>query len=129
MKKFDELYAIATRKSQYDQTNTWFKGVETYLEAIGKEVDEVREEIREDRLCHLEYELGDVLWNYLNVLKALEREKGIDPEKVLERACTKYEQRVSAIESGRSWDEVKQQQKQALNAEHEATQLETMKSK
>ncbi len=33
MKKFDELYAIATRKSQYDQTNTWFKGVETYLEA------------------------------------------------------------------------------------------------
>ena len=36
MKKFDELYAIATRKSQYDQTNTWFKGVETYLEAIGK---------------------------------------------------------------------------------------------
>ena len=46
MKKFDELYAIATRKSQYDQTNTWFKGVETYLEAIGKEVDEVREEIR-----------------------------------------------------------------------------------
>lgn len=41
MKKFDELYAIATRKSQYDQTNTWFKGVETYLEAIGKEVDEV----------------------------------------------------------------------------------------
>ncbi len=53
MKKFDELYAIATRKSQYDQTNTWFKGVETYLEAIGKEVDEVREEICEDRLCHL----------------------------------------------------------------------------
>ena len=81
MKKFDELYAIATRKSQYDQTNTWFKGVETYLEAIGKEVDEVREEIREDRLCHLEDELGDVLWNYLNVLKALAREKGIDPEK------------------------------------------------
>lgn len=31
MKKFDELYAIATRKSQYDQTNTWFKGVETSL--------------------------------------------------------------------------------------------------
>lgn len=86
MKKFDELYAIATRKSQYDQTNTWFKGVETYLEAVGKEVDEVREEIREDRLCHLEDELGDVLWNYLNVLKVLEREKGIDPEKVLERA-------------------------------------------
>lgn len=81
MKKFDELYAIATRKSQYDQTNTWFKGVETYLEAIGKEVDEVREEIREDRLCHLEDELGDVLWNYLNVLKALEREKGIDLRK------------------------------------------------
>ncbi|OCH68001.1 nucleotide pyrophosphohydrolase [Vibrio diabolicus] len=124
MKKFDELYAIATRKSQYDQTNTWFKGVETYLEAIGKEVDEVRE----DRLYHLEDELGDVLWNYLNVLKALEREKGIDPEKVLERACAKYEQRVSAIESGRSWDEVKKQQKQTLNAEHEAAQLETMKS-
>ncbi|EJE4165225.1 nucleotide pyrophosphohydrolase [Vibrio parahaemolyticus] len=128
MKKFDELYAIATRKSQYDQTNTWFKGVETYLDAIGKEVDEVREEISEDRFCYLEDELGDVLWNYLNVLKALEREKGIDLQRVLQRACTKYDQRVSAIESGRCWDEVKQQQKQTLYAEHEAAQLESLKS-
>ncbi|WP_319534008.1 MazG nucleotide pyrophosphohydrolase domain-containing protein [uncultured Vibrio sp.] len=126
MKEFDELLSIATRKSEFDLTNTWFKGVETYLVAIGKEVEEVREEIAEDRLCYLEDELGDVLWNYLNVLKALEREKGIDPKKVLERACKKYEQRVSAIESGTSWEAVKSEQKQALSVEL-ATQLDERK--
>ena len=126
MKEFDELLSIATRKSEFDLTNTWFKGVETYLVAIGKEVEEVREEIAEDRLCYLEDELGDVLWNYLNVLKALEREKGIDPKKVLERACKKYEQRVSAIESGTSWEAVKFEQKQALSVEL-ATQLDERK--
>nr|WP_321273982.1 MazG nucleotide pyrophosphohydrolase domain-containing protein [uncultured Vibrio sp.] len=117
MKEFDELLSIATRKSEFDLTNTWFKGVETYLVAIDKEVEEVREEIAEDRLCYLEDELGDVLWNYLNVLKALEREKGIDPKKVLDRACNKYEQRVSAIESGSSWETVKSKQKEALREE------------
>lgn len=117
MKEFDELLAIATRKSEFDLTNTWFKGVETYLVAIGKEVEEVREEIAQDRLCYLEDELGDVLWNYLNVLKALQREKGIDPQKVLDRACKKYEQRVSAIESGSSWEAIKSQQKEALSEE------------
>ncbi|WP_372379098.1 MazG nucleotide pyrophosphohydrolase domain-containing protein [Vibrio natriegens] len=117
MKEFDELLSIATRKSEFDLTNTWFKGVETYLVAIGKEVEEVREEIAEDRLCYLEDELGDVLWNYLNVLKTLEREKGIDPKKVLDRACKKYEQRVSAIESGSSWEDVKLKQKEALSIE------------
>lgn len=117
MKEFDELLAIATRKSEFDLTNTWFKGVETYLVAIGKEVEEVREEIAQDRLCYLEDELGDVLWNYLNVLKALQREKGIDPQKVLARACKKYEQRVSAIESGSSWEAIKSQQKEALSEE------------
>ncbi len=124
MKEFDELLSIAKRKSEFDLTNTWFKGVETYLVAIGKEVEEVREEIAEDRLCHLEDELGDVLWNYLNVLKALEREKGIDPKKVLGRACSKYEERVSAIESGRSWEAVKKAQKHALQQEHEKAQLD-----
>ncbi|MCA0936315.1 nucleotide pyrophosphohydrolase [Vibrio alginolyticus] len=122
MKEFDELLLIAARKSEFDLTNTWFKGVETYLVAIGKEVEEVREEIAEERLCYLEDELGDVLWNYLNVLKVLEREKGIDPQKVLYRACQKYEQRVSAIESGSSWETVKSEQKSALSAEQAALQ-------
>ena len=117
MKEFDELLSIATRKSEFDLTNTWFKGVETYLVAIGKEVEEVREEIAEYRLCYLEDELGDVLWNYLNVLKALEREKGIDPQKVLGRACKKYQERVSVIECGGSWESVKSKQKEALSEE------------
>ncbi|CAM2787297.1 MazG nucleotide pyrophosphohydrolase domain-containing protein [Vibrio mytili] len=120
MNKFDELLQIATRKSEFDMTNTWFKGVDTYLDAIGKEVEEVREEITAERLCYLEDELGDVLWNYLNVLKALEREKGIDLHSVLDRACNKYQQRVSAIESGNSWEETKKKQKLALKEEHDA---------
>ena len=123
MKTFETLLAIAKRKAVFDQNNTWFNGASTYLDAIKKEVDEVIEEIPKSRTNYLEDELADVLWNTLNALMALEQEAGISANNVLERACQKYEQRMTGIEAGVSWDEIKNEQKQALAAEHQVNVL------
>ena len=123
MKTFETLLAIGKRKAVFDQNNSWFNGASTYLDAIKKEVDEVIEEIPKSRTNYLEDELADVLWNTLNALMALEQEAGISANNVLERACQKYEQRMTGIEAGVSWDEIKNEQKQALAAEHQVNIL------
>ncbi len=120
MEQFDKLFEIAKRKASFDESNTWSNGSETYLAEIKSEVDEVIEEIPRARKCYLEDELGDVLWDYLNVLTALEKELGIDTKAVLLRACRKYEERVSGIEIGEKWSDIKEQQKIALAIEHDS---------
>jgi len=120
MKDFDKLVAIAKRKAKFDESNTWSNGSETYLAEIKNEVDEVIEEIPKSRKCYLEDELGDVLWDYLNILVALEKEVSIDLEAVLKRACEKYEERISGIENGKKWSKIKEKQKIALENEHKS---------
>ncbi|EGQ7944602.1 nucleotide pyrophosphohydrolase [Vibrio cholerae] len=117
MQHLDKLFEIAKRKSEFDKSNSWYLGSSTYLAEIKKEVDEVVEEIPKNRLCYLEDELGDVLWDYLNAILSLEKETGVKIESVVQRACRKYEERVSAIENGISWDEVKLKQKKELEQE------------
>jgi NTP pyrophosphatase (non-canonical NTP hydrolase) len=80
MKPFSTLVSIARRKNDFDQTNPWANGLSTYIAEICKEVKEVAEEIEQDRKPYLEDELGDVLWDYLNLVLALEKEKGIKLE-------------------------------------------------
>lgn len=121
MKEFDALLAIAQRKANFDQGGSWSNGSETYLAEIKNEVDEVIEELPKSRPCYLEDELGDILWDYLNILTALEKEVGIDTKAVLTRACRKYEERISGIESGQKWSDVKEKQKIALALEHNAS--------
>jgi|GEM_PF-5492029 NTP pyrophosphatase (non-canonical NTP hydrolase) len=60
-----KLFEVVKKKNQIDQTNSWSNGSSTYLQEIKKELDEVEEEILLDRICYLEDELGDVLWDYL----------------------------------------------------------------
>ncbi|GAA4842390.1 MazG nucleotide pyrophosphohydrolase domain-containing protein [Algivirga pacifica] len=119
MESFEKLLQIAKRKARFDQKSNWSNGSATYLSEIKKEVDEVIEEIPLKRRCYLEEELGDVLWDYLNILLALEQETDIRVSSVLDRACKKYDERISGIESGQSWDEVKQRQKIILAQEQE----------
>ncbi|MFN1598314.1 MazG nucleotide pyrophosphohydrolase domain-containing protein [Vibrio harveyi] len=119
MESFKALFDIAQRKAEYDKNNTWYRGSETYFDALHKELEEVSEEIAKERLCYLEDELGDVLWNYLNILMALEKEQGIDPYSVLNRAVEKYQARVTAIENNGSWAEVKVDQKEKLQQEYQ----------
>ena len=85
-------------------------------------MDEVSEEIPKHRLCYLEDELGDVLWDYLNALLALQKEAGVSVESVIQRACDKYQQRMATLEAAGSWDEIKRQQQQNLQQEYLAEQ-------
>lgn len=117
MENFEKLLAIVRRKSVYDLNNPWYSGPESYLQGLKDEVNEVIEEIPRMRACYLEDELGDLLWNSLNAVVALEKERGIRLEAVLGRACLKFEARLSGIEAGRSWQEIKDEQKQALARE------------
>ena len=114
MKDFKTLLEIAKRKAKIDTNSNWFSGSQTYLSEIKKEIDEVNAELAENRHCYLEDELGDVLWDYLNILLSLEKERGIKVENVLQRACKKYEERISGIENGELWNDVKKRQKKAL---------------
>jgi NTP pyrophosphatase (non-canonical NTP hydrolase) len=118
MKEFDKLLGIAKRKARFDEGNTWSNGSKTYLSEIRNELDEVIEELPKSRKCYLEDELGDVLWDYLNILAALEKEVGIDTTAVLKRACKKYEERISGIETGKKWSDIKKKQKTALEIEY-----------
>lgn len=117
MKEFDKLLEIARRKFEFDKNNTWYSGSVTYLSEIKKEIDEVLEEIPNNRICYLEDELADVLWDYLNAVLSLEKEIGVNAKSIIKRASEKYEERISAIENGVSWDSVKRKQK--LNLEQE----------
>jgi len=117
MKEFDILLAIARRKKVIDQGSDWSNGSNTYLTEIKNEIEEVIDEIPKNRSCYLEEELGDVLWDYLNILINLEKESGINVDSVLKRTCNKYEERISGVENGESWQDIKVRQKVALENE------------
>lgn len=117
MQDFEKLLSVVRRKSEFDKNNRWYKGAESYLTGIGKELTEVIEEIPHNRQCYLEDELGDVLWNFLNAVLSLEKESNINLESVITRALNKYDERLSAIEKGITWSEVKLKQKKQLALE------------
>ncbi len=116
-----KLLDVARQKNMIDQDSEWSNGSETYLREIRLELDEVQEELDSDRNCYLEDELGDVFWDYLNLLLALEQEGKISLSRVFERALVKYSERIDGIQQGSSWSEVKRQQKQRL-AEEQAVE-------
>ena len=116
-----KLLDVARQKNMIDQDSEWSNGSETYLREIRLELDEVQEELDSERNCYLEDELGDVFWDYLNLLLALEQEGKISLSRVFERALVKYSKRIDGIQQGSSWSEVKRQQKQRL-AEEQAVE-------
>jgi len=110
LKLVDEKFII-------DKKRTWSQGSKTYLNCVKGEIKEVEDEILKKRKNHLEDELGDILWSYLNLLKNLQEEKLIDMKKVFERCSRKYAERIFGIERGDGWDEIKEKQKKFLEKE------------
>ena len=108
------LLSIADRKQAYDQGATWSEGSRTYLRELRNEVTELEAEIGKGRTVHLEDELADVLRDYLNLVKCLEREEKISLAAVLTLAIQKYEERISGIEQGESWQDIKSRQREYL---------------
>lgn len=117
MKYLDKLIEVTKRKYEIDKTNSWSKGSITYLFEIINEIKEVEEELTHDRICYLEDELGDILWDYLNLVINLENERGVELSSIIERAFNKYDERISGIENCISWDIIKENQKEKLNNE------------
>ncbi len=109
--RLEALLATVRRKNEIDLGSNWSNGSETYFNELKGELDEVAEELESGRQCYLEDELGDVLWDYLNLLVSLEQEGRISVSQVLERADKKYHERISGIEQGNSWQQVKEIQK------------------
>jgi NTP pyrophosphatase (non-canonical NTP hydrolase) len=118
IESIQKLLAVVDRKYRYDQKGTWSNGATTYLTALKEEVKEVEEELKQNRTCFIEDELGDILWDYLSALKCLEHEKGIDVSNVLKRALNKYDERITGIENGTPWNKIKDKQKAELKEEY-----------
>ena len=117
MKHFETLLQIAGRKAVIDADSQWSEGAVTYPGEMNNEIAEACAELSSGRRCYLEDELGDILRDYLNALAALEKSHAISVEKVLQRACRKYEERISGSESGQFWKDIKARQKQAPELE------------
>ena len=112
------IMAVVRRKQVYDQKKASMKGSQKYFSGLQKEILEVAEELEKDRLCYLEDELGDILWDFLNMTCALESEKNVEIERVFRRCFQKYQERMDALDRGEEWAEIKQVQKKRLETEH-----------
>jgi NTP pyrophosphatase (non-canonical NTP hydrolase) len=110
--EFEKLFAIAQRKHRFDETNPWCEGSQTYFSGLHSEIHEVAQELADGHREDLEEELGDVLWDYLNLLLCLNKEDKISIDAVLNRTIDKFEERVSGIEQGEAWSAIKARQKQ-----------------
>ena len=113
----DALLAIVKRKNRLDQHRDWSNRSEIYFEEIGKEVAEAAVEAESGRACYLEDELGDILWDYLNLLQSLQNEGKISLTAVFQRSLAKYDERVSGLENGEAWADIKERQKVRLAEE------------
>jgi len=119
-----KLLSLIERKSTIDKESAWSEGSATYFCELGKEIEEVREELESGRQCYLEDELGDVLWDYLNLLYNLEDEGKISLSGVFRRASRKYDERITTIANGGSWASIKEKQKIRLANEQKADRYE-----
>jgi len=121
---FKELLELAGKKKNLDKDDTWSEGAITYFKEIQNEIQESLVEYKAGKQVYLEDELGDILWDYLNLLTNLESENKINLEKVFIRANKKYQERISGLNYNSTWSEVKKKQKEELRIEQEALQEE-----
>ncbi len=118
-----KLLKLVKEKYSIDKKRNWYKGSITYFNWLKDEIEEVKEELKENNKIYLEDELWDILWGYLNLLKWLKEEWKIKSMKnVLQRCEKKYLERVNAIkwkkDKSSCWKKIKEKQKKELKKEH-----------
>ena len=122
LENLKQLIETVKIKEKIDSLNDWNNGngSKTYFNEMKLEIDEALIEYKADKQVYLEDELGDVLWDYLNLLENLQKEKKIESiEKIFQRANKKYSERINGIQNNISWNEVKNKQKQELKLEQD----------
>lgn len=109
-------HAIATTKWKWG----WEETPLTYLNELIGEVEEVKQELQKEKnLVHLEDELWDILWDYLNVLWLLDKEGKIKKSRIFKKAYKKFDERIDAIwKKWMNWKEIKEKQKKKLAETH-----------
>ena len=122
MKTFEKLNHLSEKRIKYflsRQHNPWYTWSKTYWEYLLKEIQEAKNELNTNK-NYLEDELWDVLWDFLCLLNSLKQEwKITSVEKVIERAWTKFSQRINEKTGDYNWDwdKIKEKQKEILNKE------------
>jgi NTP pyrophosphatase (non-canonical NTP hydrolase) len=125
MEKFRDIITIAReniRQNPSLQGRPTKDVVLQYLEGLKDEVEEVRQEVKENNKVHLEDELSDIAWDYACILAQLELAGYIDSaEAVIEHGLSKYSERAPAFlaDTEEPWEAVKTKQKSELKVRHE----------
>jgi len=128
LSNFEKLILLSKEKEKFDKKHIWSEGSKTFTEELKKEIEEVIVEYNNEKQIYLEDELGDVLWDYLNLLVNLEVENKIDLKRVFTRANKKFSQRVSGINYNSNWNEIKKKQKEELKIEQEMFEKSKIKN-
>lgn len=69
-----------------------------YMQGMIDEVTEVQDELKSDNHIYLEDELGDMLWDYMNLLYTCQQDGKIrSRQDVFQRSMAKYSERVTDI--------------------------------
>lgn len=125
MEKFRELLDIAReniKKNPSLQGRSVDEVALQYLTGLRDEVEEVREEIKENNSVFLVDELSDIAWDYACVLAQLESQGYIEnAEAVIAHGLVKYTERAPAFleNSEKPWDAIKKIQKERLLKQHQ----------
>jgi len=124
MKNIEKILKLSEKRIDYliKMDNSWYIDHTTFLNGLYEEIDEAKAEIKKNNSVYLEDELGDVFWDLMMTLIALEKEWLITREKVFERAYSKFSERIDYVQSRdelNSWEEIKALQKQKRQKEHE----------
>jgi NTP pyrophosphatase (non-canonical NTP hydrolase) len=125
MEKFQDILNIAReniRKNPSLQGRPAAEVALQYLGGLKDEVEEVRDEIKENNHVHLEDELSDIAWDYACVLAQLEYAGYIESaETVIAHGFDKYSERAPAfLETSEDlWDAIKTKQKIELKERHQ----------
>jgi NTP pyrophosphatase (non-canonical NTP hydrolase) len=127
--EFFEKYLanIATKYNLHAVNEAEWNDRKKYTNGLIDEVKEVEQEVKDSNAVYLEDELGDILWDYMNLLHVLHQDGKIDSiESVFQRSLKKYGQRIDAIDIDgnidlkvSNWDIIKKQQKNENKEEHE----------
>jgi len=124
MQEIKELIELANLKDTIDikRGEEKYFDIEWLIGELLSEVDEVKEEIKENNAPLLEDELGDILWGWLILVQKL-KAKGlvVSHENIIKRALKKYQQRITPLKGNKEdcdiWKNVKEKQKLELKKE------------
>ncbi|HHD74515.1 MAG TPA: hypothetical protein ENL00_01645 [Nitratifractor sp.] len=116
-----KLLALTSKNNEIDKKRgeEKFLRLDFALDEIAKEIEEVRAEIKENNIPHLEDELGDILWGWLMLVSKLEDAGYVaSVDAIIERCERKYTERVGVLKGDKSdresWKRIKERQKEAL---------------